>query len=200
VKKFSLALLVFALAIAISPTALADTYTYSYTFTDGSLVATGTLTGTEVGTTGVFDITSGTIDLSGTAFDGTGVFVPVLSNGNFYDGGGTILTFFPLPDTDLYPNANPQIDSNGALTFDITSGLGAGDGLAIWSNGSSSYGGFGGSWDFVDETGNGSFDAVYDYTTVTPEPSSLLLLGTGLFGLAVVLFRRQKASGFTSNS
>jgi len=30
--------------------------------------------------------------------------------------------------------------------------------------------------------------------------TSLLLLGTGLFGLAVILFRKEKASGLTSNS
>ena len=36
--------------------------------------------------------------------------------------------------------------------------------------------------------------------TPIPEPTSLLLLGTGLFGLAVVLFRKEKASGLSSNT
>jgi len=38
-----------------------------------------------------------------------------------------------------------------------------------------------------------------DYS-VTPEPSCLLLLGTGLLSMAVILFRKQKASGLTSHS
>jgi hypothetical protein len=187
-KKFSIALFALVAALVITPALLADSF--NYTFTDGSFVAKGTLTGNLVAPD-EYDITSGTITITGSAIDGSGIFVPVLPNGNFYTGGGTILTFTPLPDTDLYIGTDPQIDNNGSFTFDITSGPGDGNGLAIWSNSPGNYGGFGGNWTFNDLGGGASFDAV-PASVVTPEPDSFLLLGTGLLGLAFVAFRKSK--------
>src|ERR1035438_4831640 len=61
-KKFFLALLALAAALAITPAALADSF--NYTFTDGGITASGMLSATEIGNTGVYNATSGTINVN----------------------------------------------------------------------------------------------------------------------------------------
>lgn len=47
---------------------------------------------------------------------------------------------------------------------------------------------------------NGEESIQMDIVATTPEPSSLLLLGTGLLGLAVVLFRKFRPSGLVMHT
>jgi hypothetical protein len=167
-KKLSLISLACATALAICPSGLAA-QTWDFTFTYGSVVATGTLTAGSVVAPGEYNITSGTIDVTGSAIDGTGVLVPIPASGVFETGGGTNLFGFGATDfevSNLYPNQNPQInDVSGVLLFAIggfntVTGAGPGSGLAIWSNGPGNYGGFGGNWTFNDLNGGASFSAV----------------------------------------
>ena len=89
-KRFPLALLALAVALAITPAALADSF--NYTYTDGTLTATGTLSGNLVAP-GEYDITSGTISITG---------------GGAVQGSGGFLALEPKRSRWYYHKHNPR--------------------------------------------------------------------------------------------
>jgi hypothetical protein len=180
-----------------APRAFADTFTYAYSDSTG-VSATGTLTGNLVAS-GEYLITSGTIDLTGAPacnncgalngpLDGTGTISSPPPQ-PFQVGGGTQLIDL---DNLLFPGADPQLDTNGGLAFQMSDGLGIG----IGGNGPDNYWIFGGNWTLNDNSGSFSATEV----TATPEPSSLFLLGTGLLGMAGLLFRKAKKASLQPRS
>jgi hypothetical protein len=196
VTKFFLALLALAAALAIAPAALADSF--NYTFTDGSITANGSLSATEIGNTGVYNVTAGTINVNFGSGVMTGVLDPNPSSPNPYTPPcgycGTI-------DDLLYPTNNSPQEGNspGGLLLDVDGLLFTVNGMYgytnIWGGDNNGYGtnySISGGWDAY---GGGTFEV-----TPTPEPGSLLLLGTGLLGLAFVAFRKARSSGLVFHS
>jgi hypothetical protein len=194
-KRTTLAFLALAAALAITPVAMADpiqiTGSIGISGGNDSWTTTGITWGTPAGIvvdhTGSFaPITIGTnavVNAAPTfvfASPDVLVFTTLLNNGLVaeFTITGPINVTYPVPGIVEYVDVNGTgilsltgyADTPGTFSFNSTdSGKNSGQ------TGSSTWG--------IDITAN-----------PTPEPSSLLLLGTGLLGLAGVAFRRVKSA------
>ncbi|MGA3082068.1 MAG: PEP-CTERM sorting domain-containing protein [Terracidiphilus sp.] len=185
-KKGSLALFALVTALAISPVAKAATDSFDFTFTDGGVSGSGILYGTFQGP-GVWLLDSGT----GTFNDGSGSGVINLVANPSYPGSSVDAdVMFAYDDQlTLWNGPNQFLD---VLGLDFTYG---GLDLNIYQSG-----GGPGTDGWYESNTNGDQLGTFNITAFniqpaeSPEPGSLLLLGTGLFALAVVVLRKRGPS------
>jgi hypothetical protein len=206
-NRFTLALLALATASAIAPSALADSFLFSYS--GGGITSSGVFTAAPTPTPGAWAITgiSGTYSDTNDGISGniTGLYNPAqvagFVPGDFaFSAAGMSYDdfFFPAGDSPAdcpgYPFSGGDFDVGGIL-FNVSGGYSA----EVWSDGVIP--GVGLIYGAGDSNatavlyepapfGMGSGQPVDFEATPTPEPESLLLLGTGMFGLALVVRKR----------
>ena len=150
---------------------------FNYIYTDGNGVsATGTLTGILIAP-GKYSLASGTITLAGAPactncgslsgpLNGTGTLVSPPPQ-PFQVGGGTELIGL---DDLLFPNSDPQLDTNRRPFVSMRSGLGIG----IGGNGSGNYWIFGGNWSLNDNNGNFAATPVENSCSLVSDATNLV--------------------------
>jgi len=179
-KKFSLALVAAAAALAIAPIASAGTITGTLNIAGSDTVGAGGITFSNpaeiTASTGSFSVFGSFVDQVTMANIPSTVTTPF----NLVTGASGLA----LTDGLIYNVTSYSYSDNGVNT-NVT-GIGQME-LNGYTN--TTY-----TFDLTTQDNSGAISS-FSLSAVTPEPSSLLLLGTGLLGLAFVAFRKAKSSG-----
>jgi hypothetical protein len=192
VRKIPFALLALATALAISPFASADSLCFS--ISGSGIAGSGIITFSPTSTPGIDEVTGITGTFSTTNNGGFSGVITGLGPGSYdFNNPTTSSNDLSVFDNLFFPAGTaPSVNSSPAgglldewgLLFDVSGGYT----VNLWGNGTGNpYSVSDGIDSYVDNT------APVDFT-VSPEPSSLLLLGSGLLGLAMILFRKSGAT------